>query len=197
MQFSKAEKYLMNKDKKLNILITENGPINFKSNNKNPFDLLIEIVVSQFISTKAAHAIKSKINLQFNVNHLLPEHFENLSIKKIKELGLSTNKSKCIAELTKLFLSNKFRNNYGYDNDAFRRDLGNIFGIGPWSLNMYDIFLEGKLDIFTSKDAGLRLSMNLLDMVKEDSNFEDYEKYSEKWAPYRTIACLHLWKYVD
>ena len=62
---------------------------------------------------------------------------------------------------------------------------------------MYDIFLEGKLDIFTSKDAGLRLSMNLLDMVKEDSNFEDYEKYSEKWAPYRTIACLHLWKYVD
>ena len=28
---------------------------------------------------------------------------------------------------------------------------------------MYDIFLEGKLDIFTSKDAGLRLSMNLLD----------------------------------
>ena len=35
MHFSKAEKYLMNKDKKLKILITENGPINFKPNNKN------------------------------------------------------------------------------------------------------------------------------------------------------------------
>ena len=167
MQFSKAEKYLMNKDKKLNILITENGPINFKPNNKNPFDLLIEIVVSQFISTKAAHAIKSKINLQFNVNHLLPEHFENLSIKKIKELGLSTNKSKCIAELTKLFLSNKFRNNYGYDNDAFRRDLGNIFGIGPWSLNMYDIFLEGKsyLENKEYKIYGKNININLSDEV--------------------------------
>ena len=197
MKFSKEEKYLMGKDKKLKKLINENGPINFTPNNKNHFDLLIGIVISQFISNKAANVIKSKINLQFNSNHLNPSHFENLSVKKIKMLGLSSNKAKCIKELTKLFLSDKYKDSDKFDHEVFRNDFQNVFGIGPWSLQMYEIFLARKLDIFSFNDAGLRSSMNLLNMVKKDSNLEDYEKYSERWSPYRTIASLHLWKYVD
>ena len=72
-----------------------------------------------------------------------------------------------------------------------------VFGIGPWSLNMFQIFCVGKLDIFTSKDAGLRLAMNRLGMIKSDSNWSIYDDYAEKWSPFRTIASIHLWKFVD
>ena len=81
------------------------------------------------------------------------------------------------------------------------RDLHNellsVFGIGPWSVNMFEIFCLGKNDVFSSKDAGLRLAMNNLNMVSRDSDWNLYDKYSEKWSPYRTIACIHLWKTVD
>ena len=40
------------------------------------------------------------------------------------------------------------------------KKLLSIFGIGPWSVNMFQIFCLGNLDIFSSKDAGLRLAMN-------------------------------------
>ena len=72
-----------------------------------------------------------------------------------------------------------------------------IFGIGPWSLNMFEIFCLGKQDIFSSKDAGLRLSMNNLGMVKSESDWINYDKYAERWSPYKSLACLHLWKTVD
>ena len=72
-----------------------------------------------------------------------------------------------------------------------------IFGIGPWSVNMFEIFCIGKLDVFSSKDAGLRLAMNNADIVKTESNWELYDIYAERWSPYRSIASIHLWKTVD
>ena len=75
--------------------------------------------------------------------------------------------------------------------------LMSIFGIGSWSVNMFEIFCLGELDVFTSKDAGLRLAMNRGGFVKPDSDWEKYDSYAEKWSPYKTIASLHLWKTVD
>ena len=62
---------------------------------------------------------------------------------------------------------------------------------------MFEIFCIGKLDIFSSKDAGLRLAMNNFGMVKVDSDWKKYDDYAKRWSPYRTIASLHLWKTVD
>ena len=57
MKFSKKEEYLREKDEKLKKIIDINGHIAFKPNKKNQFDTLIGIVISQFISTKAAESI--------------------------------------------------------------------------------------------------------------------------------------------
>ena len=62
---------------------------------------------------------------------------------------------------------------------------------------MFEIFCVGKLDIFTSKDAGLRLAMNRTGMINLDSDWDAYDDYSEIWSPFRTIASLHLWKFVE
>ena len=57
MKFSKEEEYLRKKDQKLKKIIDTNGHIYFNPNKKNQFDTLVGIVVSQFISTKAANSI--------------------------------------------------------------------------------------------------------------------------------------------
>ena len=61
MRFSKKEEYLRQKDKKLKKIIDGNGHIYFKPDKKNQFDTLVGIVVSQFISTKAANSIFQNI----------------------------------------------------------------------------------------------------------------------------------------
>ena len=197
MKFSKKEEYLRQKDRKLKKIIDANGHIPFKPDKKNQFDSLVWIVTSQFISTKAADSIFKNIRQNFNLDYLDEKYFSNLNIDEIKKLGLSTNKARTIKELSDLFLSNSFKDLTILNDDDLRGTLLNVFGIGSWSINMFEIFCLGKLDIFTSKDAGLRLAMNKTGIIDLESNWEVYDDYAEKWSPFRTIASVHLWKFVD
>ena len=197
MRFSKKEEYLRQIDKKLKKLINENGHIPFRPMKKNQFDTLVGIVISQFISTKAANSIFNNIRKNFSSEYLNEKQFQNLNIDQIKNLGLSTNKAKTIKELSELFINESFGDFTKSDSKDLYPNLINVFGIGPWSVNMYEIFCMGKFDVFSSKDAGLRLAMNNSGMVSKNSEWISYEKYAEKWSPYKTIASLHLWKTVD
>ena len=197
MRFSKKEEYLRQKDKKLKKIIDENGHIVFKPNKKNQFDTLVGIVISQFISTKAANSIFKKIRENFDTEFLNEKQFQNLTIKQIKKLGLSTNKARTIKEISDLYLNNSFKDLSKLNKRALNDNLISIFGIGPWSINMFEIFCLGELDIFSSKDAGLRLAMNRGGFLEANSDWKNYDLYAEKWSPYKTIACLHLWKTVD
>tara|TARA_Y100000996_G_C22364431_1_gene578284 strand:+ start:168 stop:761 length:594 start_codon:yes stop_codon:yes gene_type:complete len=197
MRFSKKEEFLRVKDKKLKKIIDKNGHIVFKPKKDHQFDNLVGIVISQFISTKAANSIFCKIKNQFKTTNLTPINFESLTIDEIKQFGLSTNKAKTIKELTELFLDKQFYDLTKINDEDLNQILLSVFGIGPWSLNMFEIFCIGKFDIFSSKDAGLRLAMNMAGMVPKNSTEEKYDSYASKWYPYKTIACLHLWKMVD
>ena len=197
MKLSKKEEYLRQKDKKLKKIIDQNGHIVFKPVKKNQFDTLVGIVISQFISTKAADSIFNNIRENFDSEYLNEKQDQNLKIEHIKKLGLSTNKAKTIKELSDLFLDQKFKNLSKLNKKDLNDGLVSVFGIGPWSVNMFEIFCIGKLDVFSSKDAGLRLAMNKGKMIEKGSEWEKYDSYAEKWAPYKTIASLHLWKTVD
>ena len=197
MRFSKKEEYLRQKDRKLKKIIDENGHIVFKPVKENQFDTLVGIVISQFISTKAADSIFKKIRQDFSTNYLNEKHFQQLSINDIKKLGLSFNKAKTIKQLSNLYTNKTIDDLTELDTKKLNDKLLSVFGIGPWSVNMFEIFCIGKLDVFSSKDAGLRLAMNRGGLVKPDSSWVFYEKYAEKWSPYKSIACLHLWKMVD
>ena len=197
MKFSDKESYLIKKDPNLAKIIKDNGHLLFKPNKDNQFDSLVGIVISQFISTKAANSIFQGIKNNFSTKNLNESNFKYLKVSEIKDLGLSTNKAKTIKELSDLFNSKKFSDLTKLDNEELKANLLSVFGIGLWSVNMFEIFCCGNLNIFSSKDAGLRSAMNNAGLVKPKSDLSVYDNYAEKWSPYKTIASLHLWKTVD
>ena len=197
LKFSQKEIYLGKKDPKLKKIIEENGHIVFKPNNKHQFDTLVGIVISQFISTSAANSIFHNIKSFFNTDYLNENHFQKVTVPEIKKLGLSLNKAKTIKELSNIYLDDKLIDLTKLSDEMLNKKLLQIFGIGPWSVNMFEIFCIGKLDVFSSKDAGLRLAMNNAGMVGNKSTWDRYDEYSEIWSPYKTIASIHLWKTVD
>jgi len=197
MKFSKEEEYLRQKDKKLKKIIDNNGHIVFRPNKQNQFDTLVGIVISQFISTKAANSIFRNIKEKFNSEYLNEKHFQKLTVKEIMKLGLSTNKARTIKELSEFFLTDKIVDLSELNDQKLNDNLLSIFGIGPWSVNMFEIFCLGRQDIFSSKDAGLRLGMNKALMVVPKSSWDLYDEYAKKWSPYRSIASIHIWHTVD
>src|SRR5210317_214417 len=198
MKYSDEEIYLMKKDKFLKSVIQKNNSITFKPSKTSYFHSMINIVISQFISTTAAAAISKKILIHFKTNTFTPSQFINLSIKEIKSLGLFKTKSKSIKEISSIF----YESSLAYMLNSFSEaDLDeillSIYGVGPWSLQMFKLFRLGYTDIFSSKDAALRKGMEVAGMINSNSPEDAYEKYSEKWIPYRSIASIHLWSSIN
>ena len=196
--FSKAEKSLIESDPKLGKVIENNGHLKFSIKKIDPFNELVNIVISQFISTKAAKGIKEKMLKQLNEESFKILSFKNLTVSQIKSLGLSKNKAKSIKSLVLFFSQNpNSKNLYRLSEEERYDNLIKIFGIGKWSIEMFEMFCVRNKNIFSSGDAAIRVAMEELEMVKKTSDFEKYDKYAKKWDPYKTIACLHLWHFIE
>ena len=196
--FSKAEKSLIISDPKLGKVIENNGHLIFSIKKIDPFNELVNIVISQFISTKAAKGIKEKMLKQLNEESFKILSFKNLTISQIKNLGLSKNKAKSIKSLVLFFGQNpNSKNLYRLSEEERYDNLIKIFGIGKWSIEMFEMFYIRNKNIFSSGDAAIRVAMEELEMVKKTNDFEKYDKYAKRWDPYKTIACLHLWHFIE
>ena len=196
--FSKAEKSLIKSDPKLGKVIENNGHLKFSIKKIDPFNELVNIVISQFISTKAAKGIKEKMLKQLNEESFKILSFKNLTVSQIKSLGLSKNKAKSIKSLVLFFGQNpNSKNLYRLSEEERYDNLIKIFGIGKWSIEMFEMFYIRNKNIFSSGDAAIRVAMEELEMVKKTNDFEKYDKYAKRWDPYKTIACLHLWHFIE
>ena len=196
--FSKAEKSLIESDPKLGKVIENNGHLKFSIKKIDPFNELVNIVISQFISTKAAKGIKEKMLKQLHEENFKILSFKNLTVSQIKSLGLSKNKAKSIKSLVLFFSQNpNSKNLYRLSEEERYDNLIKIFGIGKWSIEMFEMFYIRNKNIFSSGDAAIRVAMEKLEMVKKTNDFEKYDKYAKRWDPFKTIACLHLWHFIE
>ena len=196
--FSKAEKSLIESDSKLGKVIENNGHLKFSIKKVDPFNELVNIVISQFISTKAAKGIKEKMLKQLNEESFKILSFKDLNVNEIKILGLSKNKAKSIKSLVLFFSQNpNSKNLYRLSEEERYDNLIKIFGIGKWSIEMFEMFYIRNKNIFSSGDAAIRVAMEELEMVKKTNDFENYDTYAKRWDPYKTIACLHLWHFIE
>ena len=194
----KSELFLIDNDNLLAPVIKRNGHITFSNKKTDVFNELVNIVISQFISTKAAKAIKQNMLSRFNEEIFKIKNFENLSTLQIKNLGLSNNKAKSIKDII-AWNNSKPSKKYIFEipKDDRESELKSIFGIGQWSIDMFEMFCVRNINTFSSGDAALREAMTQLGMVESGSSLDRYDKYSEKWNPYKTYACLHLWHMIE
>ena len=195
--FTSEEKILIKRDKVLSNVIKTNGPIKFSNNRKDPFDTFVDIIISQFISTLAAKSIKEKMLENFNEKKFKVENFEKLSVIQIKNLGLSLNKAKSIKAVISWLEMQSMKNFFNLTQVEREKSLLKIFGIGPWSVDMFEMFCIRNKNIFSYGDAALRQAMIQIGMVDKDATQTNFETYAKKWDPYKTFACLHLWEMIE
>ncbi len=82
------------------------------------------------------------------------------------------------------------------DDDVIA-ELTAVKGIGTWTAQMFLMFSLNRIDIFAPDDAGLQRAM--MQLYKWDTlpPKKVLVVIAEKWQPYRTIACMHLWHSLD
>tara|TARA_B100000212_G_scaffold45928_1_gene29670 strand:+ start:4299 stop:4910 length:612 start_codon:yes stop_codon:yes gene_type:complete len=186
----------LSKDKKLNSLINEfEKPVFYKSTNY--YDDLCKSIIYQQLSGKVAKIIYHRfLNLFPNK---VPNFKKTLDLKfeELKKIGLSKQKITYIDNLAKYFYNKKNIDFVKYSDESLRKELIKIKGIGPWTIDMFLMFTMHRTDILPVGDLGIKKAFQILYKLKELPSKELMIEISDKWKPYRTIACCYLWYLVD
>ena len=152
---------------------------------------LCNLIIEQQISFKAAITIKKKFDeLSKSLSNV---EILNLDDKKIQSIGLSFRKVTYMKNIL-IFFENEKPDFSALNDKEISKKLCSIKGIGPWTSEMFLLFVFHRPDIFSFGDIAL------INSIKVNYNLNNHDEIKEltlKWKPYRSIASLLLWKSIE
>ena len=164
---------------------------------RSHFESLVSSVISQQLATAAARTIKQRFVLE--CGKVTPKNVAAMDLEQMRGAGLSGAKSKTIQGLAEAALSKEvdFKNLHEMSDEDVYRDLTKLWGIGPWTVDMFMMFQLGRLDIWPTGDLGVRRGWEKIHKLKEEITPEDLGKKGEKFRPHRSIVAWYCWRVVD
>jgi len=164
----------------------------------NHFESLIEAILSQQLSTKAANTITRRFKEMIDYK-LEPAELLLVDVESMRSCGISGQKSKYILDLA--FHFDAYPLEYAalekFDNATVIERLVRIKGIGVWSAQMFLMFSLGRPDVFPADDLGIKNAISILYNEGQSLKKQELEDFSMRWAPNRTMASYYLWRSLD
>lgn len=181
------------------IIETTNVP-DFTPSRKVYFDLL-ESIVSQQLSIKAASTIFNRFLALFSDNYPHPNLLSAIEMERLRSVGLSSQKATYLQNVAAFSLQYNLEN-HGWDamsDEEIITFLTQIKGVGKWTAQMILMFTIGRPDVFPVDDLGIQQAMvRLYKLDEKDKKIKQKMiELAEPWRPYRTIACRFLWRWKD
>ena len=188
------------KDRKFQPLL-EMGQIDLKK--KKNFCLhLCASIMSQQLSVAVARVIYKRFLELYAGEEPTPQQIVDTPFEKLRGIGLSNAKVNYIQNVASYALE------HGMDDKKLNKMsdeevmefLLPIKGVGRWTVEMQLMIALGREDVFAVDDLGIQQGMAKLyklDTTDKKAFREKMLKLSAKWKPYRTFACMHLWRWKD
>ena len=191
----------LSKDKKFKKLVEAGEPHQLKKR-KNLCIYLCASIMSQQLSTKVADVIYKRFINLYGGKEPSPQQIIDTPFEDLRGIGLSNAKVGYVKNVA------QFELDFGMDakklarmsNDEVIEYLVVIKGVGRWTVEMLLMFALGREDVFAVDDLGIQNAMIKLyniDGTDKKKLKENMLRLSQKWSPYRTYACVHLWRWKD
>jgi DNA-3-methyladenine glycosylase II len=169
---------------------------------KNTAIRLIASIISQQLSTKVAKIIFDRFVALYDGKEPTCDQVLATDPLALRSIGLSNSKVAYVQNVAHFFKENNITDKqlYNMDPAAVIDLLTQIKGVGRWTVEMLLMFSLGHENVFAVDDLGIQQAMIKLYKIKYESKKELQSKMlkkAEQWAPYKTYACLHLWKWKD
>jgi DNA-3-methyladenine glycosylase II len=161
----------------------------------SPFEALLRAIIYQRMAAKAAATIYKRLR---QTGPLTPLKVLNLPVTTLRAVGLSESKAAFARSLAEWFNANRAtaRRLPLMSDEEVVDALTGIKGIGRWTANVFLIFNLRRLDVVPGDDLGIRRGVQLIYGLKSLPGSASVETRAERWAPYRSIACMYLWNAV-
>ena len=172
--------------------LVELGPVAFPMHRESTVGRFIaRTVVGQQLSTRIAGRLWARL---VETNHdrksQLPATFTKASFQRLRNCGLSTNKTK-----TLIALGQAVRNGQLTDarlqvmtHSERTSELVRFFGVGPWTCDMVSLFYFRCEDVWPEGDATIQK------LFHRFIGRRIQPRIADQFAPYRSYLALALWE---
>jgi DNA-3-methyladenine glycosylase II len=184
-------------------LIDEGGPLPAEMDRRGrpeePYGVLVRAITGQQLSVKAAASIWQRVVDRFGgtptPEQILADDPEELRVA----CGFSRAKVAYLRSLAEHVVSGELELDRlpAMDDREVIRELTAVKGIGEWTAHMFLMFTLQRPDVLAAGDLGVRnAAMRAYGLGRPPAPAE-LEALAEPWRPYRTRACLYLWRSLD
>src|SRR5688572_3954576 len=191
----------LSKDRKLKKLIEAHGFFQLKKQ-KNLCLYLCYSIMSQQLSTKVAKVIKLRFLNLYGGKEPTPQQILDNPFEKLRGIGMSNAKVNYVQNVARFEIEKGIGHKTlsKMSNEEVIEYLTQIKGVGRWTTEMLLMFALCREDLFAIDDLGLQQAViGLYDLKHRKKKIMNAKilKIAEQWSPYRTYACMYLWRWKD
>jgi DNA-3-methyladenine glycosylase II len=166
------------------------------------YQALVNSIVGQQLSVKAAGTIKARFCTLFGGNELpAPEQILTRDIDELRSIGLSHSKALYVRDLAQHVVDGKitFDRLDSLTNEEILTELTAVKGIGEWTVHMFLMFCMGRLDVLPYGDLGVKNGIKALYGLDRQPTAQDVITIADtyQWHPYESIAAWYVWRTLD
>jgi DNA-3-methyladenine glycosylase II len=156
---------------------------------------MLIIVTEQFLSLAAARAIW--LRLEARLKPFSHDHILACSQAELVSLGLSNAKAKSFHGLALAAQEGRFDHDdlMMMDDDAARKSLVALPGVGPWTADIYLLTACLRADVWPWGDVALQSAAQDLFKLKTRPGKAEMQELAEAFRPYRAVMARLLWSH--
>ncbi len=157
------------------------------------FATLIQIILEQQISLKAAETVFKKVEAA--LGGVSPDNILAAGESGLRALGITRQKSRYCHELALHVSDGRLPLNdlHTQSIEDGRHALLRVPGLGPWSVDVYYMSALRHPDIWPKGDLALAIAMQDIKQLPERPDHSTQSRIAEAWAPWRSVAARLLW----
>lgn len=195
-----AAEYLASVDPVLKVVI-DSAPLPSFAPHHNYYQELVESIISQQLSVKAAATILKRFKALFSSDFPSPAEILEQDIETFRAVGLSRQKASYIRDLAEKVIDGtvKFNHLDSLSNQEVIEELIQIKGVGVWTVHMFLMFCMGRLDVLPTGDLGIRNGIQKLYSLEVRPGDDEIIMIAKKnnWHPYESVASWYVWHSLD
>lgn len=196
-----AQKHLAAADPALAAWMARIGPIaGPRPTRFSLVDALGRSILYQQLNGKAAATIVARVEAAIGSRRLTARALLAVPEETLRGAGVSGAKARALKDLAGKGVARQLPSVdrlAAMDDEAIVEALTIVRGIGPWTAQMLLMFRLGRPDVLPVSDYGIRAGLQLVHGLDELPDARELTARAEAWRPFRTLACLYLWRALD
>jgi DNA-3-methyladenine glycosylase II len=184
-------------------LVASIGPLDHASRRRgrpdDAYASLVRTIVGQQLSTKAARTIYARLVAHFGDNPPTPAELLAAEEADLRAAGLSRQKIGYLRDLASRVQSGELELDILHElpDEGVSEEITAVKGLGRWSADMFLMFHLRRPDVLPVGDLGIRRAVERVYGLPELPDARELQALAESWRPWRTLACLYLWKTLE